>query len=91
MIAIKNTMQPARSIVELLGGPRPLSRKFAAQEVNVSSGGISRWMMPLEKGGRGGAIPTKYWDALLSIGTTERKKTRILRLLKSHSHVVALK
>lgn len=91
MIKIKNTMQPARDIVELLGGPRPLSRKFAAHSIKVTSGGISRWMMPVEKGGRGGAIPTKYWDALAAIGAAERKKTKIIRLLAGHPHVTLLK
>lgn len=60
---IKHEQQPARYVVERLGGVRQVARIL---DINPST--ISRWMMPSDAKGTGGRIPQKYWRSLLKHG-----------------------
>jgi len=59
-------MEPARTIIEKLGGPTKISHK-----INVSRTHIYKWTYPRDKGGTGGTIP--YWQIpkLLEMANSE--------------------
>jgi len=58
---IKHDQQPARYVVERLGGCRQVARIL---DIHPST--ISRWMTPTNAKGTGGRIPQKYWSKLLN-------------------------
>jgi len=53
-------MEPAITIVSLLGGPTKLASLLGIHRVRVSN-----WMRPKEKGGTGGQIPLRHWNAVI--------------------------
>lgn len=53
-------MEPARTIVKRLGGPKAISGLVGVHRTRVSN-----WMRPRAVGGTGGAIPQKYHRQLL--------------------------
>lgn len=54
-------MEPARSIIERLGGPSAVAKVALVHRTRVSN-----WMRPKEAGGTGGTIPFKHVPALLA-------------------------
>lgn len=53
-------MEPASSVIGILGGPAKVSRLLSIHPVTVS-----KWKRPREVGGTGGRIPQRHWPALL--------------------------
>jgi len=53
-------MEPARTIIDRLGGPTEVSRITGAHRTRVSN-----WARPKESGGTGGTIPFKHVPVLL--------------------------
>lgn len=51
---ITSQMEPAQSIVAMLGGPSAVAR-----HLNLTPGAVSRWSMPRDKG-RGGLVPSTH-------------------------------
>jgi len=62
MIKPVKTMEPARSIIELLGGPPIVSRV-----TRTAYTAPYRWQYPRQHGGTDGIIPPKYHRALLAL------------------------
>jgi hypothetical protein len=54
-------MEPARSIVQRLGGPAAVAR-----ELGLTAGGICRWYTEPPKGA-GGRVPSKHVPALCAM------------------------
>jgi hypothetical protein len=54
-------MQPAKMIVQSLGGPSAV-----AKELGITPGGVCRWYMPKPKGA-GGRVPGKYVPQLCAM------------------------
>lgn len=55
-------MQPARSVVDLLGGCRAIAR-----ELDISPSAVSRWMAPKSRQNLGGRIPQAHWSGLMAM------------------------
>lgn len=62
-------MEPAKSIVAMLGGPAQV-----AGMLNISAGAVSKWYAPLERGGCGGLIPTTRYIPVLCRAAHAMKK-----------------
>lgn len=60
-----NVLDPAHTVVRMLGGCRAVSRAL-----NLSSSTVSRWCTAIDDGGTGGRIPQKHWVALINLATT---------------------
>lgn len=54
-------MEPARKIIQSLGGPNAV-----AEIVGVHRTRVSNWMRPKDAGGTGGMIPFKHVPALIA-------------------------
>jgi len=54
-------MEPARSIIQKLGGPNAV-----AEIAGVHRTRVSNWMRPKASGGTGGTIPFKHVPSLLA-------------------------
>lgn len=65
---MKHAMQPARAVVEKLGGCRSVARTL-----KLSPSTISRWMTASEAKGTGGRIPQKYWAQILDAAASAGK------------------
>lgn len=63
MALVVNTLEPAHSVVRILGGCRAVGR---ALKLNSST--VSRWCTGVEDGGTNGRIPQKHWSALIQFG-----------------------
>jgi hypothetical protein len=72
---IKHSMQPARGVVDLLGGCRVVSRALG-----ISPSTVSRWMAPKSRQNLGGRIPLAHWQALLDLAKREGKSLSIHQL-----------
>jgi hypothetical protein len=59
---IKHTHQPARGVVDLLGGCRSVAR-----ELSISPSTVTRWMAPKSRASLGGRIPQTHWPALMAM------------------------
>lgn len=59
---IKHSMQPARSVVDMLGGCRAVAR-----ELDISPSTVTRWMMPKSRQNLGGRIPQAHWAGLMAM------------------------
>lgn len=57
-------MNPAKSIVDALGGA-----KVVAAYLGMSSGAVTKWGTPRERGGAGGLIPSIHIPALCEMST----------------------
>lgn len=55
----KHALQPARGVIDLLGGCRPMARAL-----DISPSTITRWASPA---GCKGRIPQRYWNELLAL------------------------
>lgn len=55
-------MQPARSVVDMLGGCRAVAR-----ELDIAPSTVSRWMAPKSRQNLGGRIPQAHWAGLLAM------------------------
>lgn len=55
-------MQPARSVVDSLGGCRAVAR-----ELGISPSTVTRWMMPKSRQSLGGRIPQAHWVGLIAM------------------------
>lgn len=55
-------MEPAKSIVEHLGGA-----VLVARALDLSVGAISKWSTPIERGGRGGLVPSRHIPKLCKL------------------------
>ena len=62
-------MEPARTIVEKLGGPNAVAGIAKVHRTRVSN-----WMRPKEAGGTGGQIPFKHVPALLAAAREQGKE-----------------
>lgn len=60
-------MNPAKQIIELFGGVRPLARALG-----LDPSTISRWQTPKKKRGTGGRIPAAHQGALLRLAKKRR-------------------
>lgn len=54
-------MEPARTIVDALGGPNAVAHIAGVHRTRVSN-----WMRPKQSGGTGGMIPFKHVPALIA-------------------------
>lgn len=54
-------LDPARTVVERFGGIAE-----TAEAVGIHYSGVSKWMKPVERGGRGGFIPRRHHLPLLA-------------------------
>ena len=61
-------MQPARSVVELLGGCREVSRALG-----IAPSTVSRWMAPKSRQNLGSRIPQAHWQGLLELAKRDGK------------------
>lgn len=61
-------MEPARSIVVSLGGP-----KKVAEALGLTTGAVSKWWAPPEAKGCGGLIPSWHIVALCKIARDRRQ------------------
>lgn len=68
----KHAMQPARRVVDRIGGCREIARLL-----DISPSTVSRWMTPVEARGTGGRIPQKYWGTLLTLSGRRKLKLTI--------------
>ena len=59
---IKHCEQPARGVVEMLGGCRAVGR-----ELGIAPSTVSRWMMPKSRQNLGGRIPQTHWIKLIAM------------------------
>lgn len=64
-------LAPARVIVEKLGGVAA-----TAQAAGVDESRVRRWMMPRERGGTGGLVPTRNQQKLLEWSRAHNKGLR---------------
>jgi len=60
MAQIKGRCQPARHVIERLGGVTATARI-----VKVSQSAVSRWLVPPAEWGSGGRIPQRHWPAIM--------------------------
>lgn len=60
-------MQPAKRIIDLFGGVRPLARLLG-----VDPSVVCRWPAPRERRGQGGLIPAGYQRDLLRLARSKR-------------------
>lgn len=70
-------MNPAKKIIALFGGVRPLARKLG-----VDPSVICRWPAPKEKRGQGGLIPAVYQGPLLKLARREKVQLRADDLIR---------
>jgi hypothetical protein len=61
-------MPKARSIVEMLGGA-----KIVSDFLGITTGAVSRWYAPVERGGCGGFIPSKHVPELCKLAKQQGK------------------
>ena len=64
-------MEPARTIIEKLGGPDVVSRI-----TGTAYTAPYRWQHPRERGGTGGLIPQRHHPALLDYAREKRIRLR---------------
>lgn len=57
-------MEPAHSIVNMLGGPSAVAR-----HLHLTPGAVSRWGMPRDKG-RGGLVPSTHIPELCRLASS---------------------
>jgi DNA-binding transcriptional regulator YdaS (Cro superfamily) len=74
----KHFMQPARSVVDMLGGGRAVAR-----ELGISPSTVSRWTMPKSRQNLGGRIPQVHWLSLIAMATKQGKELTLDQLLGS--------
>lgn len=55
-------MEPARSIVESLGGVSAVARYLS-----ITPGAVSKWCMPVRRKGTGGLIPSRHIPKLCAL------------------------
>lgn len=58
----KYTGEPAKSIVDRLGGP-----KIVAKALDLTTGAVSRWYAPKDQGGCGGLVPSHRITQLIKL------------------------
>lgn len=63
-------MNPAKRIIELFGGVRPLAR-----ELDTDPSVVCRWALPKERRGQGGLIPAEYQGRILKLA--KRKQLQV--------------
>lgn len=68
-------MQPARSVVDLLGGCRAVARGLG-----ISPSTVSRWIAPKSRQNLGGRIPQAHWMALLEMAKRDGKALTVAQL-----------
>lgn len=59
-------MEPARSVIELLGGEKAVSKA-----TGTAYTAPYRWQQPRDKGGTGGNIPQRHHNALLAYARSQ--------------------
>jgi hypothetical protein len=69
-------MQPARSVVDMLGGGRAVAR-----ELGISPSTVSRWTMPKSRQNLGGRIPQTHWLALIAMAKKQGIELTLNQLL----------
>ena len=62
MAKTKHSMQPARRIVDMLGGGAVVAR-----ELGISPSTVTRWTAPKSRQNLGGRIPQTHWAGLLAL------------------------
>lgn len=67
MAGMKGGLEPASSIISLLGGP-----KRVAQEIKIHRTRVSKWKLPKESGGTGGSIPPRHIPNLMRFAIREK-------------------
>lgn len=72
---IKHSMQPARSVVEQLGGCREVARALG-----IAPSTVSRWIAPKSRQNLGGRIPQTYWVSLLALAKRNGKPLTVAQL-----------
>jgi hypothetical protein len=60
-------MQPAKRVIQLFDGVRPLARAL-----KVDPSVVSRWQAPRDRRGQGGLIPAVYQGPLLRLAKRMR-------------------
>ena len=60
-------LEPASTIIRLLGGP-----KKVADEIKIHRTRVSKWKLPKESGGTGGTIPPKHIPRLMRFALREK-------------------
>lgn len=70
-------LTPAATIIDLFGGVRATARMLG---LNPSA--VSRWAMPPEKKGTGGAIPQRHWSTILDAAKKQKIKLTVSHLIK---------
>lgn len=73
-------LEPAATVVRLLGGPTKVS-----QIVGVHRTRVSNWMRPREAGGTGGVIPLAHHRRLLQAAVAEGASLTAEELLPSET------
>lgn len=75
MAKVKNHLQPARSVIDKLGGTIAL-----ADRLGLAASTVSRWAMPKNKAGHGGSIPQKHWKKLIAVAEKQGKRLTLKEL-----------
>lgn len=90
MSKIMNNLEPANSVINALGGCRPLARQIKSISEGthkITPSGISRWARSVEGRGTGGKIPVKHWPVLLQVSKQLGVKGKVAVLLKRHTDI----
>jgi len=61
-------MEPASSIVRMLGGPKKVGDFFG-----LSTSAVTKWYKPVEQRGCGGVIPSKRIAGLIELARSQGK------------------
>ena len=75
MAKLKHNMEPARGIVDLLGGGANVAR-----ELCISRSTVTRWMAPKSRSNAGGRIPQQHWYNLLALAKKMGKPLTVEQL-----------
>jgi hypothetical protein len=70
-------MNPAKSVIAIFQGVRPLARLL-----NIDPSVVSRWQAPKKRRGTGGLIPAAYQGPLLKLARQKRLPLTAADLIK---------
>ena len=67
MAMIKGRCEPARNIIDRLGGVTA-----TAKIINKTPSAVSRWLVPRQEGGTNGRVPQGHWETILDFAVAHK-------------------
>jgi hypothetical protein len=67
MAMIKGRCEPARNIIDRLGGVTA-----TAKIINKTPSAVSRWLVPRSEGGTNGRVPQNHWETILDFAVAHK-------------------